>query len=250
MSGAKDSHLPVCVVTGASRGLGSALCAEFSHRGFRVAGLSRTASGKVSESLSMHDSVDVRNERRTREFADHVVSRLGRIDIWVNNAAVMDVFRVVDGDVARWNRLLGTNLLGVVNGSSVFAEHVRGRPGGGVLVNLTAGSARTARPGWAAYAASKAAVERLTEALAAEEREAGLSAFCVSPGAMDTDMQRSLWDLPESEFPEGREMRERAAGGRIGDCRDIARRVAERAAEQLRPEAPAPEPVFLPYRAS
>ncbi|GHF35991.1 hypothetical protein GCM10018790_12480 [Kitasatospora xanthocidica] len=162
----------------------------------------------------------------------------------------MEVFRVADGDAERWNRILGTNLLGVVNGSAVFAEHVRGRPGAGVLINLTAGSARAARPGWAAYSASKAAVERLTEAVAAEERDAGLRAFCVSPGAMDTAMQRSLWELPESEFPEARELRERAARGLIGDCRDIARRIAEEAGAQLRPGAPEPDPVFLPFRAS
>lgn len=194
--------------------------------------------------------MNVQDEQRVREFAQSVVDRHGRIDVWVNNAAVMEVFRVADGDLARWNRILGTNLLGVINGSSVFAGHVRSRPGAGVLINLTAGSARSARPGWAAYSASKAAVERLTEAVAAEERAAGLRAFCVSPGAMDTAMQRSLWELPESEFPEAREMRERARQGRIGDCRDIARRIAEQAEGQLRPGAPDPEPVFLPYRAS
>ncbi|MDW4903368.1 SDR family oxidoreductase [Streptomyces californicus] len=234
----------VVVVTGAGKGLGKALCGEFAARGFRVAGFSRGIPIETENSDIILRRVDVRDAEEVLNFADEVVSAFGRIDAWINNAAVMDPFRVADGDVERWRLLLDTNVLGVVHGSQAFAQHVRGRSGGGVLVNLTASSARRARGYWAGYAASKAAVERITEAMADEERAVGLKAFNFSPGAMDTDMQRALWKLSEAEFPEAEMFRERAAAGLISDCRSVAAEVAERVAALLPPGASTPELLF------
>ena len=75
-------------------------------------------------------------------------------------------------------------------GSATFARHVRSRPGGGLLVNITSGAATTPYEGWAAYCAAKAAVDQLTRVVAAEEA-GGPAGRAVAPGVVDTDMQEA-----------------------------------------------------------
>jgi NAD(P)-dependent dehydrogenase (short-subunit alcohol dehydrogenase family) len=86
-------------------------------------------------------------------------------------------------------------------GSAAFARHVRSRPGGGSLVNLSSGAATGAYRGWAAYCASKAAVEMVTEVVGLEESDVGLLAYAVAPGVVDTDMQALIRSTPEDRFP-------------------------------------------------
>ena len=73
-----------------------------------------------------------------------------------------------------WNATWPPTCSGVIHGSATFARHVRSRPGGGSLVNLSSGAATDAYRGWAAYCASKAAVEMLTEVVGLEEPTHGL----------------------------------------------------------------------------
>jgi NAD(P)-dependent dehydrogenase (short-subunit alcohol dehydrogenase family) len=75
-----------------------------------------------------------------------------------------------------------------MNGSGTFARQVRSRPGGGVLVNITSGAAINPYAGWAAYSASKAAVDIATRVVAAEEADAGLRAYAVAPGVVETPL--------------------------------------------------------------
>ncbi|WP_333767620.1 SDR family oxidoreductase [Streptomyces sp. IBSBF 2435] len=228
---------PVAVVTGASRGLGNSLGHAFRERGFTAVGAARSKSPCAGSALEHYSSLDVGDEQAVQSFADQVVDRFGRIDVWVNNAAVVDIFGVADGSSERWSQLISVNVLGVVHGCQAFARHVRSRPGPGVLVNLTAGSAKGARRGWGGYAATKAAVERITEAVAAEEQPAGLTAFSFSPGAMDTDMQRSLCDLPSDVFPDVHLFRERAGRGEIPSPGSVAGKLVEQATEKLRADS-------------
>ena len=88
--------------------------------------------------------------------------------------------------------------LGVLHGSAAFARHVRSRPGTGSLVNMSSGAATTPYRGWAAYCASKAAVEMLTEVVGLEEADTGLLAYAGRPGVVDTDMQALIRATPES----------------------------------------------------
>ena len=71
-----------------------------------------------------------------------------------------------------------------------------------MLVNITSGAATKPYEGWAAYCASKAAVDHATRVVAAEEAEAGLRAHAVAPGVVDTDMQAAIRATPADRFPE------------------------------------------------
>jgi benzil reductase ((S)-benzoin forming) len=96
---------------------------------------------------------------------------------------------------------ISVNVIGVANGIRTFARHVRRRPGGGVLVNISSGAATTVYPGWAAYCASKAAVDRLTAVVAQEEESQGLRVYSLAPGIVDTAMQQKVRASTPEEFP-------------------------------------------------
>jgi NAD(P)-dependent dehydrogenase (short-subunit alcohol dehydrogenase family) len=98
--------------------------------------------------------------------------------------------------------VVDVNVTGTLHGTSVFAEHVRARPGDGVLVNISSGAAVRPYAGWAAYCASKAAVDQLTRVVALEEAPHGLRAVALSPGLVDTGMQAAIRASDEASFPE------------------------------------------------
>jgi NAD(P)-dependent dehydrogenase (short-subunit alcohol dehydrogenase family) len=206
----------VAVVTGASRGLGAGLAVHFAasgmhlglcarHRPRLVARTRPTAQGGhiVSSEAPLLSAVDVTDRAALADFADAVVERFGRIDLWVNNAGLLGpIAPLALADGAEVAQAIEVNVVGVANGSSVFAAHVRERPGRGILVNMSSGAATKAYEGWAAYCASKAAVDQLTRVVALEEARHDLSAYAVSPGLVDTDMQTAIRAADPAWFPE------------------------------------------------
>jgi benzil reductase ((S)-benzoin forming) len=214
----------VAVVTGASRGLGAGLATHFAasgmhlglcarHRPTLVARTRPTAhDGRVeSAEAPVCAAVDVADYNAVAKFAEIVVTHFGRIDLWVNNAGLLGpIAPLVDADPFELASVIDVNVVGVLNGSAIFADHVRRRAGSGVLVNLSSGAATKAYSGWAAYCASKAAVDHLTRVVALEEERNGLQAYSVYPGLVDTDMQAAIRATSESEFPDGPRFRRAA----------------------------------------
>ena len=192
----------VAVVTGASRGLGAGLAAHFAASGMHL-GLCARHRPTAPEDGHVTAAVDVTDRAALDAFAAAVVARYGRIDLWVNNAGLLGPIGPLaeaDPDVIRGT--VDVNVTGVLNGSAVFAAHVRSRPGPGALVNISSGAATKPYEGWAAYCATKAAVDQLTRVVALEEARHGLAAYAVSPGLVDTDMQTAIRASDESAFPE------------------------------------------------
>jgi NAD(P)-dependent dehydrogenase (short-subunit alcohol dehydrogenase family) len=194
---------PVAVVTGASRGIGAGLASHFASQGLRLGLCARTVPAVPSGADVVTAAVDVGDAAAVDRFADEVVGRFGRIDLWVNNAGVLEpVGPLADADAGMLERHVATNVLGVMHGTAAFARHVRTRVGEGSLVNITSGAAATPYRGWAAYCASKAAVDMVTEVVGLEEAAAGLLAYAVSPGVVDTDMQALTRATPADVFPD------------------------------------------------
>ncbi|HEY5109974.1 MAG TPA: SDR family NAD(P)-dependent oxidoreductase, partial [Acidimicrobiales bacterium] len=171
--------------------------------GFRLGLCSRNRPEPPPGADVVVAALDVADAPAVDRFADEVVARFGRIDLWVNNAGVLDpVGPLADADPAALERHVATNVLGVMHGTAAFARHVRSRPGGGSLVNVSSGAASSPYRGWAAYCASKAAVEMLTEVVGLEEAASGLVAYAVAPGVVDTDMQALIRATPADAFPD------------------------------------------------
>jgi NAD(P)-dependent dehydrogenase (short-subunit alcohol dehydrogenase family) len=219
----------VAVVTGASRGLGAGLATHFAASGMHLGLCARRRPTLVVRTRpTAHDGrvvsaeapvcagVDVADYDAVANFADAVIARFGHIDLWINNAGVLGpIGPLADADPYEFARTIEVNVVGVLNGTAVFADHVRRRPGTGVLINLSSGAATKPYWGWTAYCASKAAVDHLTRVIALEEEDNGLQAHSVSPGLVDTDMQAAIRATSELDFPEGPRFRQAAAENRF-----------------------------------
>lgn len=234
---------PVAVITGASRGLGAGLAATFAGEGIGLGLCARTRPPvPEAEHEVVSEAVDVTDAAALDAFARKVAGAFGRIDLWINNAGVLEpIGPLVEADPVALRDNVTVNVLGVLHGSASFARHVRSRPGRGVLVNMISGAATHPYEGWSAYCASKAGVAMATEVVAREEREAGLVAFALTPGAVDTDMQALIRKTGSDEFPEGERFRRLYADGRLRAPSLVARFILDRLLD-----APAPPGEDLP----
>ncbi len=241
----------VAVVTGASRGLGAGLAVHFAASGMHLGLCARhrprlavrtrpTAQGGhvFSSETPVLSAVDVTDRAALSRFADTVIDRFGRIDLWVNNAGLLGPIAplaLADGDEVA--QALEVNVIGVANGSSVFAAHVRERPGRGVLVNISSGAATKAYEGWATYCASKAAVDQLTRVVALEEARHDLCAYALSPGLVDTEMQVAIRGADVGWFPERERFRRAADEHRFNSPAWVAEHILALAFGNDRPES-------------
>ena len=191
------------VITGASRGIGAGLAKAFAREGIALGLCARSPCPKPDGVRCVTSALDVTHQEQVGEFALKVSESLGPIDLWINNAGVLDPikqFRCVATD--EFERHLAINVMGVVNGSQAYLRHLvsRSDPKRGVLINISSGAGRHPYSGWAAYCAGKAAVDRLTEVIALEEVEL-LSAYAVAPGVVDTEMQTQIRAADPTDFP-------------------------------------------------
>jgi NAD(P)-dependent dehydrogenase (short-subunit alcohol dehydrogenase family) len=228
---AGDLEGRVAVVTGASHGLGEGMASRFVELGLRV-GICARKRPEPPQGAGRHHvlalSADVRDSADIEGFGAAAAERFGRIDLWVNNAGVIEpIGKLADVDPGMVAHQISVNVIGVANGTRTFARHVRRRPGGGVLVNITSGAATTVYPGWAAYCASKAAVDRLTAVVAEEERDHGLRAYGVAPGMVDTGMQALVRASTPEAFPAVERFLEAKRSGRFNTPGWVADAVLE-----------------------
>ena len=231
----------VAVVTGASRGIGAGLAASFAAEGMRLGLCARSTPAAPDGADALTAPVDVTDAAAVDAFAAAVADRFGRIDLWVNNAGVLGpIGPLAEADPADLDAHVATNVLGVAHGTAAFARHVRSRRGGGTLVNLSSGAATTPYRGWAAYCASKAAVEMLTEVVGLEEEASGLAAYAVAPGVVDTDMQALIRATPESAFPDVGRFHRLGADGAFATPAWVARSILESCVDPATRLRPAP----------
>jgi len=191
----------VAVITGASRGIGAGLAEAFAAEGLKLGLCARSIEDSSSESR-LARSLDVRDRDAVDAFALEVTEKLGPIGLWINNAGILAPISMLrDVSSSEFEEHLGINVIGVVNGSRTYVNHVRKTGGPGVLVNISSGAGRHGYAGWSAYCAGKAAVDRLSECIAIEEADSNLRVHAVAPGVIDTDMQALIRKTPVEHFP-------------------------------------------------
>ncbi len=200
-----DLSNKVAVVTGASRGLGAGIAEEMATHGLRLGLCARAVPAIPAASQSTQvlvRSVDVTDEKALDLFATEVVNTLGPIDLWINNAGILEPVNALRKVRSQdFKHHLDVNVLGVFHGSKIFANHVRSRDRSGVLINISSGAARSPYAGWSAYCAGKAAVDRMSECIDIEEDDSGLIIYSVAPGIIDTDMQELIRTMTADRFP-------------------------------------------------
>lgn len=204
----------VVVVTGASRGLGAGLANVALERGMSVALCSRSQPVHGDSDRVLSQTLDVRASDAVEAFAEATFARFGRIDLWVNNAGLVEpVGRLRDIDPVQLEELLQVNVMGVVVASRAYIRGLHRHDQQGVLMNISSGAARNPYYGWAGYCASKAAVDRLSEVIALEEADR-LRVHSIAPGVVETDMQAVIRTKGVDEFREvGRFQKLHDSGG-------------------------------------
>ena len=191
----------VALVTGASKGLGAGLAARFATHGIQLALCARKEPKPPRGARAMTGAVDVANGPSLDRFAEAVARNLGPIDLWVNNAGVVEpIGPLRDLDPVEIDQALAINLAGVIHGTQTFVRRARSwTPRRRVLVNISSGAASSIYEGWSIYGAAKAAVDHLTEIVAAEERD--LLCYSIAPGVVDTGMQKTIRRQKLQDFP-------------------------------------------------
>lgn len=185
----------VVAVTGAAGALGRAAVQVLRAAGWTVAGIDLGEVPTDGVDLAL-GGVDLSDEQAVAGVADKIGEALGGLDALVNIAGGFSWETVADGSVATWDRLYGMNVRTTLIATRALLPLLR--DGGGAIVNIGAAASVKAAAGMGAYAASKAGVARLTEALAEEYKDEGVRVNAVLPSIIDTPANRA--DMPDADF--------------------------------------------------
>ena len=185
--------MPVALVTGGAQGLGAAVCRQLAARGWQVAVADLNRAGAETVARSCGDAavaitVDLASPDGPAWVVEETVRRTGRLDVLVNCAAVAPAQAFLEMTAEAWEQALLVNVRAVALAMAA-AGRVMARQGGGRIISATSAAARMALPDYAAYAASKAAVDSLTRSAAVALARHGVRVNSLSPGMMDTPLQ-------------------------------------------------------------
>ena len=187
----------IIVVTGASGALGKIVAATALAKGARVAAIDHAASTmKATPDRIELGGVDLTDAAEARKAIDAAASHFGRLDALVNIAGGFAFETTAEGDPKTWQRMYALNVLTALNASRSAIPHLSAS-GAGRIINVGAMGALQAGAGMGAYAASKAGVHRLTEALAAEWK-GKITVNAVLPSTIDTAANRA--SMPNADF--------------------------------------------------
>jgi 3-oxoacyl-[acyl-carrier protein] reductase len=190
-------HGKVIVITGCSGALGKVVADAAIARGSKVAGIDRAAvNGGATADRIEFDGVDLTDSEQALRAVDAAAAHFGRLDALVNIAGAFAFETIADGDSKTWQHLYAINVTTALNTSRAAIPHLVAS-GAGRIVNIGATGALQAGAGMGAYAASKAAVHRLTEALASELK-GKVTVNAVLPSTIDTPANRR--DMPKADF--------------------------------------------------
>jgi 3-oxoacyl-[acyl-carrier protein] reductase len=185
------------IVTGGSRGIGRAIALRLAREGAAVA-VNYRAQASAAEQVvneiraqggeAVAVQADVADRAATERLASETLERFGRINILVNNAGVMFRSDISSFNPGEFDRMVATNLSGVVNSITAVLPAMKARKSGSIVNLVSIAALGTAVAGTTFYAATKAAVAILTRRFAMELGPLGINVNGISPGFIVTDM--------------------------------------------------------------
>ena len=219
------------LVTGASRGIGAAIADTLAQAGATVVG---TATGENGASAIAARLAQYGGQGRVLNAADpegienliaDIEREHGRLDILVNNAGITRDNLLMRMKESEWDEIMDINLKSVFRASKAVLRGMM-KQRHGRIISITSVVGTMGNAGQTNYAAAKAALQGFTKSLAREVGSRGITANCVAPGFIDTDMTRALPEETRKAFEA------QTALGRFGEAQDVADAVLFRASEQ------------------
>lgn len=217
----------VALITGASRGIGSAIAEELAKQGASVAiNFSRDIEGAEATLQKVNNlggygklfKKDISNFTNCKELIEEVIKTFGKIDILVNNAGKANIGLFMDQKEDEILELINTNLMSSIY-LSKFAVNEMVKQGKGNIINISSIWGQVGASCEVVYSATKGGIDSFTKALAKEVAPFGIRVNAVSPGVIDTKMNNSL------SIDEKDELIETIPYGRFGHCGEVAKAV-------------------------
>ncbi|MGZ4600612.1 SDR family NAD(P)-dependent oxidoreductase [Oryzihumus sp.] len=196
----------VSIVTGGASGIGRAIAAELVGRGSHVvvADLDRDRATRAATELTAAGpgsaepaTVDVSSFEQVRDVVDRTEADRGPVDVMVNNAGIALGGLLEELDERHWDRALGVNLGGVVNGVRAVYPHMSARRRGHIL-NTASLAGLIPAPAMLPYTTTKHAVVGLSTGLRAEAAALGIGVTVLCPGFVDTPLLDEVYEAPPS----------------------------------------------------
>jgi len=211
----------IVFVTGGTRGIGEAICEEFIKNGDKVILIYKNSYNKaieIKERLGENlflIKADVGNSAEIKVAADFCLGKFGRIDILVNNAGISRIKPFADITEEDWDEMIRVNLTGVYNCTKAVIDSMIHRKAG-KIINISSIWGEVGASCEVHYSAAKAGVIGFTKALAKEMALSGIQVNCITPGIIDTDMNKTF---------DKEELKKEVPCEKIGTPLDIAKAV-------------------------
>ena len=211
------------IVTGASRGIGRAICLKLAEAGADIAGIDIAADGLEETAVQVREAgvqflalqADVSQFDQVREAVSKANEAFGHVDVLVNNAGITRDGLLIRMSAEDWDKVLAINLTGAFNGIKAVARTMA-KQRSGRIVNIASTVGLTGNPGQANYSASKAGLIGLTKTAARELASRNVNVNAVAPGFIVTPMTDQLSE-------EGRQASlAQIPLGRLGQPEDVA----------------------------
>ena len=209
------------IVTGGGSGIGAAIVAAFAAKGARVAILDLNMDAAQAAAAAHDGAVAIACNVADRHSVEAAVARaaeaLGRIDILVNSAGIVDLAPAEDISSEAWQRTIDVNLTGSFLMAQAVGKRMIAQGTGGKIVNLASQAGSVAIDGHVAYCASKFAVIGLTRVLALEWGRHGICVNSISPTVVLTELGKKAWAGEKGEA-----MKALIPSGRFAEPEEIA----------------------------
>lgn len=215
------------VVTGAAAGIGKACARAFAEGRANVVladvdeARNKAASDEIAKATgaaALAVATDVSDDKACAKLIEEAVSRFGRVDVLINNAAIVARGTILELDPADFDRVLNINLRAAFVLTQLAAKEMVAAKTKGAIINMSSLNAQLALPNQVAYVTSKGGIQQLTKTSALGLAEHGIRVNAIGPGSIMTDILRSVANDADAR----RGILARTPLGRIGEPEEIA----------------------------
>lgn len=194
----------VIIVMGASSGIGEASVRKIAEKGGKLVIAARREDKlkEIADSLPDADisylKADVTNYEEVKQVIDYAMEKYGRIDVLFNNAGIMPTGNLIEARRDEWKQMLDINIMGVLNAIAVVLPIMEKQKSGHIITTDSV-AGHVVYPGSAVYCGTKFALRAIMEGLRQEERENNIKSTLISPGAVRTELYKTVQDKAASE---------------------------------------------------